>query len=188
MYSIDDADQVVRVSEMPKMDVGAPQPTVFANDSTVIIAYFTPNAKTRDQDGHAFVTFSHWLAYMFGPPNDEAFEGHPLATRGLEPYRAYQVENSSWLRQLERMNEVHPNHKPELFQNYTHYILTFKERTFECIARSFSASVLPGPFNSDSLLAEFQRLLHESSAEARKQALSRLKMSVSKTQNDRNPD
>lgn len=86
------------------------------------------------------------------------------------------------------MNEVHPNHKPELFQNYAHYILTFKEQTFECIARSYSASVLTGPFNSDSLLAEFQRLLHEASAEARKQALSRLKMSVSKTQNDRNPD
>lgn len=83
MYSIDDADQVVRVSEMPKMDVGAPQPTVFANDSTVIIAYFTPNAKTHEQGGHAFVTFRSWKAYMFGPPNDESFEGHPLPHAGL---------------------------------------------------------------------------------------------------------
>ncbi len=152
------------MDEIPKLDVGAPSPKIFADNSTIVVAYFTPNAKTRDQDGHAFVKFTVCLAHMFGPPNDEAFEGHPLAERGLEPYRAYRVENSSWLRQLERMNEVHPNHSPELFQRYTHYILTFKDRMFECIARSLSASILPGPFNSDALLAEFQRLMHEANS------------------------
>lgn len=161
MYTVDSADRVIRVDELPKLDVGAPQPTVFANDSTVIVAYFTPNAKTHDQDGRAFVTFSSWVGSMFGPPNDEALDGHPLAARGLEPYRACRVENSSWVRQLEHMNEVHPQHRPGRWQKYTHYILTFKERTFECIARSLSVSVVPGPLASNSLLTEFLRLLHE---------------------------
>ena len=55
---------------------------------------------------------------MFGPPNDEAFDGHPLARRGLRPYGAFEVTHSSWIRQLEQMNSVHPHHSPPLFEGF----------------------------------------------------------------------
>jgi hypothetical protein len=45
-------------------------------------------------------------AHTFGPSNDEAFSGHPLAARGLTPYGAFKIENSSWVRHLERMNSA----------------------------------------------------------------------------------
>ena len=57
---------------------------------------------------------------MFGPPNDEAFSGHPLASRGLHPYGAFKIENSSWIRHLEKMNSVHPNHHPERYFKLQH--------------------------------------------------------------------
>lgn len=46
---------------------------------------------------------------------DEAFRGHPLASRGLHPYAAFRVEDSSWVRRLECMNAVHDSHDPERF-------------------------------------------------------------------------
>ena len=57
--------------------------------------------------------FEHCYAHMFGPPNDEALRGHPLAGRGLRPYAAFEIRQSSWLRRLERMNSVHPRHDRE---------------------------------------------------------------------------
>jgi hypothetical protein len=78
---------------------------------------------------------------MFGPPNDEAFQGHPLASRGLEPYGTYQIENSSWIRKLERMNRVHPSHKPEAFSRLRHLVFAFHDSTFECICRNESFDV-----------------------------------------------
>jgi hypothetical protein len=61
----------------------------------------------------ALLRFEGCLTHMLGPPNDEDFAGHPLAGRGLKPYTAFRVENSSWLRCLERMNRAHPYHRAE---------------------------------------------------------------------------
>ena len=89
----------------------------------------------EDGETMAVVRFVGCRAHMFGPPNDEAFAGHPLAGRGLRPYGAFLVQNSSWLRGLERMNAVHPRHNPERFRELKHFVLTFHDSTFECIAR-----------------------------------------------------
>jgi hypothetical protein len=88
----------------------------------------------------AIVCFHGCRAHIFGPPNDEAFYGHPLASRGLRPYSVYRVEHSSWIRKLERMNSVHPNHRPEVFWNCQHLIFAFHDSTFECVCDRFDVS------------------------------------------------
>ena len=88
----------------------------------------------------ALVTFSRPYAHLFGPPNDEAFSGHPLASRGLRPYGAFEVHTSSWVRTLERMNSVHPLHRAEQFSGLRHFIFAFHDTTFECVAHDFSVS------------------------------------------------
>lgn len=92
----------------------------------------------------ALVEFTHAMAHMFGPPNDEAFSGHPLASRGVGPYSVHEVHHSSWIRRLERMNAVHPYHRPERFAHYRHFIFAFHDTTFECIAETFSITVHTG--------------------------------------------
>jgi len=92
----------------------------------------------------ALVSFTHVYAHMFGPPNDEAFEGHPLASRGLRPYSVSEVRDSSWIRHLERMNSMHEYHRPERFAVYHHFVFAFHDTTFECVAESFSFSVHTG--------------------------------------------
>jgi hypothetical protein len=61
--------------------------------------------------------------------------GLPLARRGLEPGGFYRVRDSSWIRAMIRMDCAHPRHRAEQFVGYEHFILSFHDSTFECVAR-----------------------------------------------------
>ncbi len=89
----------------------------------------------------ALVQFQACLSAKIGAPNDEAHEGHPLFGRGLEPYTAQVVENSPWLAELENINKVHSNYQPERWRGLKHYVLWFHDKTFECIAETFTVEV-----------------------------------------------
>lgn len=158
MYTVDHRDRVVKLRDIPQSDVGAPCPLVLASEGALVVAYHVPNAPlgwdgtsvrivgpdTADEPA-ALVRFSGVSASIFGPPNDEAFSGHPLADRGLHPYGAFEIAGSSWVRQLERMNSVHPHHRPEHFASCRHIVLAFHDSTFECVARSYSCELATGP-------------------------------------------
>ncbi len=145
MYDVDERDRVVELTDVPQPSVGAPRPIVLADEHRVAITYFVqerefwqdPSNSSTDPDGFhelsAVVRFRGCIAHMFGPPNDEAFHGHPLAKRGLHPYGIFRIEDSSWIRRLERMNSVHPRHKPENFWKRQHLLFSFHDSTFECV-------------------------------------------------------
>ena len=156
-YTPDERDRVVPLDDVPQSDVGAPLPVVVANDYQLLLVYLLQETP-EDWDGTwtrivcpesgglpvAAVRFQQPYAHLFGPPNDEAFEGHPLAERGLCPYGAFAVENSSWVRALERMNSVHEHHRPERFWQLTHYVFAFHDSTFECVADGLSVTLHRG--------------------------------------------
>lgn len=161
MYQVDEKDRVISLVGVPQSSIGAPMPFVMGDEFRVVVAYYM-ESREPDWDGTsvriqdavtsdepiALVCFNHSVVHMFGPPNDEAFEGHPLATRGLHPYGAFQIEKSSWVRQLETMNSVHPNHKPESFWQLRHLVLAFHDSTFECICRDFDVRTRQGSLAS----------------------------------------
>jgi hypothetical protein len=157
MYEVDDRDRVVELDDVPQSSVGAPLPVVVANEYTVQLAYHL-SVPDPDWDGSyvrvvdaatgnpvVLVRFEDAAAWFHGPPNDEAFEGHPLASRGLRPYAAFRIEESSWIRRLELLNSVHPQHAPETFWRLCHFVFAFHDSTFECVARSFTAVEVEGP-------------------------------------------
>ena len=161
MYPVDDRDQVIELENVPQSSVGAPLPTVLSDEYKILLAYLVQDTPS-DWDGStirivgprasgeplALVEFQAYASFMFGAPNDEAFAGHPLAKRGLHPYGAFQIENSSWIRQLERMNSVHPYHKPERYERLKHFIFAFHDSTFECVAEGFTVSEHDGSLES----------------------------------------
>ena len=161
MYTVDDADHVVELSDLPQSDVGAPLPAVIASEQKTFLVYYLsctsgdwdgtsaqPVSPSSKRLGVAVISLQSCRAHMFGPPNDEAFNGHPLAARGLAPYGVFEVQNSSWIRSLERMNSVHPHHSPALFEDYRHLIFTFHDSTFECIATGFDCWQKSGSVSS----------------------------------------
>src|SRR5262245_18529904 len=117
MYIVDQLDRPVELEGIPLPDPGAPCPIVFAEEHQLVLSYWV-----RDEPPHppaaaplAIVRFCRPYFHMFGPPNDEAFAGHPLADRDLHPYGVFRVEKSSLIRSLERMNSVHRCHDPATF-------------------------------------------------------------------------
>jgi hypothetical protein len=163
MYEVDNRDQVVELTDVPQSSVGAPLPVVVADEWIVQLAYLAEN-RDPEWDGTSIrivdqssdesvvlVSFQRAYAWFHGPPNDEAFTGHPLAARGLHPYAVFRVDDSSWVRRLERMNSVHRHHKPEAFDLLNHYVFAFHDSTFECVAHGFTTEVTNGPLASVAL-------------------------------------
>jgi hypothetical protein len=156
MYQVDERDSVLELENVPQASVGSPMPVLLADEHGVALAYLIQEQKpiweksraeadaTSPHEDIAIVQFKLCRAHMFGPPNDEAFAGHPLAGRGLQSYAAFRIENSSWIRQLERMNSVHQYHRPEMFWNLQHLIFAFHDSTFECVCDSFGVVVTHG--------------------------------------------
>jgi hypothetical protein len=90
-------------------------------------------------------------ASLMGPPNHEAISGHRLWDRGLRDVLwAGEVLGSNWVRSLERMNAVHPRHDPRRYEGLRHFVLRFKESTFECVARGFVSEKRRGPISEVS--------------------------------------
>ncbi len=155
MYLVDDKDIVLELDDIPQSSVGAPCPIVLASERNVVLAYylelFDPEwdgttIRAVDQNSTteqvATIYFNSCTSHFFGPPNDEAFSGHPLAERGLGPYGVYEILNSSWIRSLEQMNSVHPYHKKERFMDgKRHFVFSFHDSTFECVAKSFEVEI-----------------------------------------------
>ncbi len=169
MYNIDEKDKVVEIEGIPQSSIGAPIPFIMSDEYRIILAYYLEETPP-DWDGTsvrivglstidepiALVQFDRYKAYYFGPPNDEAFAGHPLASRGLGPYGFFEIENSSWIRQLENMNSVHPYHIPDKFYDLKHVIISFHGSIFECVCRDFRLSIKRGSILS--LLPEMTEL------------------------------
>ncbi len=162
MYEVDLLDKVLKLDDAPRPDIGAPLPLVLSDEWRLLLAYIISepdpawdgsnvNLVSPDSAGMkiALVSFQLPTAHMFGPPNDEAFSGHPLASRGLCPYGVFEIQNSSWIRKLERMNSVHPSHNRERYlAGLRHFVFAFHDSTFECIADGFRVQAFRGSMRS----------------------------------------
>ena len=170
MYAVDGQDSVSELGRVPQSSVGAPLPVVLADERRLLLAYL--GERLRDTHGGAvvhvvdpstqgeavvLVEFARHRAYYHGPPNDEAFVGHPLASRGLRPYGAFEVRRSSWVRALERMNRAHEHHRPERYERLRHFVFAFHDSTFECVAEGYAISVHVGSL-ADALPEMTRRL------------------------------
>ena len=161
MYSVDQKDRVEELRDVPQSSVGAPLPAVVADEHRVFLAYLV-EAIDPSWDGRtirvvdpssaheivALVAFIRPRAHFFGPPNDEAFSGHPLAARGLHPYGAFEIHGSSWIRRLAQRNSVHPQHRAASFETLRHFIFAFHDSTFECVADAFQIEIRSGSLAS----------------------------------------
>jgi hypothetical protein len=165
VYQADEKDKVVELSDFPAMETGDPSPLVFSAEGKCILAYRMrhnvdwANTKVEDIEPErvALIDFQHCLSRMFGHPNEDVIRGHPLYDRGLSWYGFFEVENSSWLRKLEQINSVHEQHDRERFLNgFHHFIFTFHDSTFECIAKKFEVSIYEQPVD---IKEEMQRRL-----------------------------
>ncbi len=145
-------EQVVEVSELPAPAPGDSALLLLADDDHLAISYrirerdvgeaakVGADADSPLADGpRVIVAFTGVLLHRCGYPNDEAIEGHQLGGRGLECYSAMEVLHSAWPRELERQNRIHPHAQEGEFGHLRHFVITFHDSTFECLAAGFAA-------------------------------------------------
>ena len=92
--------------------------------------------------GFALVEFVHCHVSKFGLPNNDAWVGHPLYVQISEAdgwMEMMEVRNSTWKAELERQNKVS---YPDWDWPHRHFIVSFRESTFECIAKDMKITVL----------------------------------------------
>lgn len=143
-------EYAVRLEWPHPWDTGAPMPQVLSSGHVVLLLYsvaepdpdwdgtYVNVIDAAGAHGLAIVQFKHCIIHKFGGPNDEVFSGHPLYERGLEPYGAHVVENSSWISEQQTINKVHSRYSPERWEGLKHYLLLFHDEVFECIAKGFA--------------------------------------------------
>lgn len=158
MFSLSHSEKVVSLEGFPQSSIGAPCPAVIATEHSLALIFFVEEQdpawdgtsvrvvglETSGEIG-AVIQFERPSIHTLGPPNDEAFGGHRLAKKGLEPYGAFEVINSEWIQLLEKMNSVHHRHNRERFlEGKRHFIITFHDSVFECVACSYGVKLMPG--------------------------------------------
>ena len=150
-------DEVIKLEGILQSSGGAPMPIVISDEDDLYCAYYLQNTpadwdgttvKKMDKDSEgkpiAIVKFPHFHVFQFGPPNDEAFNGHPLYAKGLKPYGAYEIKKSSWIDYFEKINSVHPFHRKNRFKQYKHFIFSFHDTTLEVVAESYEIETCKG--------------------------------------------
>ncbi|APY06830.1 hypothetical protein BWZ20_00310 [Winogradskyella sp. J14-2] len=141
--------KIEEIKEKFDIDVGAPTPTILSNELNLYLIFYVSNVdpnwdgksihmRTDQDDGIITIKFDLFEQFKFGSPNDEAMSGHPLYELGLKPYSIQKVIDSEWIKQLKKINSVHPYHKDELFEKYKHFIFFFHDTCFEIVAESYS--------------------------------------------------
>lgn len=161
--TLKEPDPIVEpMKEVPQPMPGAPLPVVLSDDLQVLLCYASQGTVASmgariqqvdwdtEFDAVAVATFDLYKIYQFGAPNEEARSGHPLYRYGLGlgTGHVFRVSPSPWILHLERMNSVHPGHDPQRYERLTHYVFTFDDRTFECVAKSVSFEQRSGSLRS----------------------------------------
>ena len=128
------------------MDYGAPSPIILSNDSELFIAFYADierpfglpqKCNTIYDTGIFALKFKVYLKYLFGLPGEETIQGHPYSKLGMKSYSFYELKNSDLIKSLQEIEQVHPQYNEDKWKMYKHYILTFHDNMFECIAQDF---------------------------------------------------
>lgn len=138
--------ELIEIKGLFEMDYGAPSPTILSNDNELFIGFYADKKSTSiipQERNNIFDTgvfalkFNRYLKYTFGIPGNETIHGHPYSKFGMKSCSFYELLNSNLIKSLQDIEEIHPNYNPEKWKMYKHYILTFHDNMFECIAQDF---------------------------------------------------
>lgn len=130
------------------IDPGAPIPKVISSETELYLLFYagdevepvSSDIESRDVLDTGIVAVARFgicLTSKFGYPGSEALSGHPYYQHGLKYYSGFWVENSDWIEDLKKIDRVHPYHSPSKFKKFKHYVFTFHDTMFECIAQEF---------------------------------------------------
>ncbi len=134
------------VEVIPKLNisVGAPLPLIIANDFMLSLIFLGDEIKAADGNNLLepvyLLKFIKPRSHRFGAPSNETIHGHPYYPLGLFSHSFFQLKESDWLEQLKTINKIHPYYDEQRWTKAKHFIITFHDKMFECIAEGYEVS------------------------------------------------
>jgi len=140
--------KLIEIEDQFVMDTGAPCPLLIAEDGDLRLIFYSNDENQNDlrqrnnlyDQGIVELKFKLYGFFSFGPPNDETLTGHPYFELDLYPYSFYELLDSDLIAKISTYGRHHHFYNPNAYDKYHHYILTFKEQLFECVARGFEVN------------------------------------------------
>ncbi|MDB5131023.1 MAG: hypothetical protein JWR02_772 [Mucilaginibacter sp.] len=135
--------KLVEIKGLFNIDWGAPCPLLLSTDNELRVIFYGADNRSpelRIQSSDRFIIelkFNYSSYHSISPPNDEALNGHPYYDLGLRWCAFYELLGSELIESLGKMSRFHPYYNPYAYKDAHHYIITFKEKVFECVADSF---------------------------------------------------
>ena len=154
-------DKIVRFDVGFEPEAAVSGPVLLQTDNNTFLTFnavrMTSDGK-RGAVGTGVIEFGGCSVTKFGYPNDEALGGHPLYKHGLEAYGVFEVLCSSWIRQMTEQNRVCFPHTSD--SKNRHFIFTFHDSTFECVADDCRATLSIEPY--EQIFRQIaQRVFHD---------------------------
>jgi hypothetical protein len=127
--------KLIEIKDAFLMDVGAPSPIVISNGNELFLTFYAAQEQesiisdlhernTNNDTGVVVLKFKGCLKFEFGLPGNETIHGHPYSKLGIKSFSFYELENSSLVEELQRIERVHPYYNVDKWKSYNHYILT----------------------------------------------------------------
>lgn len=146
--------KLIEIKDLFEMDSGAPCPSVISNDRELFLTFFLDEDSDFKNQKTIIIKFKIFLKYSFGFPNDEMINQHPYSKLGLESYSFYELDGSDYIETLEKIGKKHSYYNAMRWKKFKHYILTFHDNMFECIAEDFEI-IDPKEFDLHRKITEF---------------------------------
>lgn len=147
------------ITHLFRIDCGGTCPKVFIDDGKTYVSFFTDLSEEEWKSnidpwqGRILISFENSIYATFGGPSSDTIYGHPYHKYGLSSCGFYQLENSALIQYLENINKVHPYHNSERWKHYKHFILTFHDDMFECVAVDFQITPVDADlYNNESAI------------------------------------
>jgi hypothetical protein len=150
------SDEVVALDVGFVPNSGAPQPVLFETEHDAVLIFWGQRNEAPGTRERVAVTAWHCMIATFGYPNDEALPGHRLYESGLSYYGVFEVLEPSWRGRIIAQNQSVFPKTPAHYERLRHFIVTFQDSTFECLAEQLSAQLVEGSIG-DVLRSAFDR-------------------------------
>lgn len=130
-----EAAKVVELTDLPPPEPNIQDVQFMMFNGRAHVIYLT-NRAPHEYD-FVVVEFSGVADVVGGGPNDEAFHNHALARYGLKHYSLQEVVNSPWRRERALIRHKDRVVTPRALA-LRHFVFSFKEGTFECLAEKYA--------------------------------------------------
>lgn len=130
--------KLIEIKGIFDMDAGAPSPLLVAGESYLKVLFYTDN-----EPYCCALEFVKVMHHKFGIPGNETINGHPYYQLGLGPYGFFELVGSDYIKFYKAISEVHERFDAARWESYRHFIVTFHDTMFECIATDYEVHNIP---------------------------------------------